>query len=375
MDADFLKAIEAERAKQESFQNAVAAEAAKQQKVVNGKLLNYRSIWFMFMVLVFAPAWFLASSVEGISFGLAVDVVHAGLEGLYFPGWLASLVSYPVTAMATLIPGSSRSAYWAVYMVFSSFSVVIFFVYFMLVEPPNYRRMKFEADPLWEEKLLVKYPVPSKLRPVSFSSMIVFLILSSLFGEVVSGYNRDPLADTYVGSIYLIDKNRNETPLRATIKLDMIDPGYIYDRKPGVNTRSWHIEFSGEDLPMLKSIGIDEKFFKGNVDFDGYGSVVCSASIGTAQYYVPSFLGGTILLIRNHYVNAPDRYSDYKCPENMHFGLENLNQGHFAIADISKKYIIAAKIERDSRFSWIQRKIMEYRYQKIGTNFFDRRNR
>jgi hypothetical protein len=341
------------------FETAVATEMDKQQKALNDKLLRYRASWFVFMALIFAPAWFLASSVEGISFGPAVDVVRDGLEGLYFPRWLSSLVKYPVTALATIIPGSSLSGYWAVYLVFSSFSVIIFFALFMMVQPPNYRQMQMEAG-----------LAPSRSMAFSFSTMIGFLLLSSIFGEVVSGYYRDPLADNYTGSVYLIDKDKKEIPIDAKVKLDLIDPGYIYDKKPGVRTRSWHIEFSGKDLPMLKSLGIDEKLFEGNVDAEGYGSFVCSAGKGTSQHYVPSFLGGAILLISNNYKGTEEH-----CPKSMWFGLDSFNKGQFAISDISKKYLVAARIERDTRFAWFQRSIMESRYEKDVARFFDNRNR
>lgn len=80
--------------------------AAKKQKL-ESKITFYRTGWFLFMVLVFGPAWYLASTVEGVSFSGSLDIISEGLGDLYFPSFLVSLLKYPITILATLIPGSS----------------------------------------------------------------------------------------------------------------------------------------------------------------------------------------------------------------------------------------------------------------------------
>ncbi len=345
-------------------------ETTAERKALDTKVTFYRAGWFLFMMLIFGPAWLLASSVEGVSFNMAVGIIREGLAGMYFPSWLASLISWPVTAFATLIPGSSAIAFAVLFVVFGAFVPAAFFftfLYFALVQPPNYRAMKAELDPDWEAKDWSKYPVQVGARAISFTGMIVFLLLSSLAGEVFYGFWRNPIADNFAGQVYLIDRQEKKIPLAATVKLDVIEPGLVYDKKPGVSQGSFHIEFDGKDTAVLKKLGINEKLFAGKVDENGYGSVVCYAGTGTTESHARSYLPvGAELKLSNHYKNT----NDSVCPKQMHFGMSDFDNGEFAITDIAKDYIVVAEIKRESRFAFIQRMIMKLRYSQGPSSFY-----
>lgn len=335
------------------------------------KIMHYRVIWFLFMVLMVGPAWFLASTVEGVSFSQAVGIIEEGLYSFYFPGFLVSLVAYPVTVLATLIPGSSAVVVTIVSLVFFHIgALLIALVYFALVQPPNYNAMKAKYDPNWEARENENIVVKPLARPVSFSGFIVFLLLTSVAAEIFFGYHRSAMADDYKGAVFLVDRNQKKIPMDVTVKVAVIDPGRVFDRKPGVQGRSLHIEFSGKDVDVLKKLGIDDRLFAGNAGDLSYSQTTCSANQGTTQKNATGYVPGTFLLRSDHIKNHNYDTNSVKCPESMHFGMESYDEAQLAITDISKGYIVVAALERDSRISWIQRMIMHHRYKNNSRDFF-----
>jgi hypothetical protein len=347
-------------------------ELAVDKEKLEAKINFYRVGWFLFSVLVLGPAWFVASSVEGVSFGTAVDVVSQELHVLYFPNFLISLVVYPVTLLATFIPGSSAVIFLVFMSVFSYGALAITFVFFGLVQPPNYNAMKSKLDPNWEAKENEGVLVKPAIRAVTFSGFIIILLLTTLLGEIIYGYNRDPMADDYVGQVYIIDIKGKKTPLKVTLKLAMIDPGRIYDRKPGVSDRSLHIQFDGEHLKGLSLLGIDEKLFASYAKNLSYSNSVCSATRGTTRKGVFSRYTGKVILRSYDFQIKHRDWDVIRCPESVHFAMSSFDEAEFAITNLTGGYVIAADLERKSRISFIQRMIMKHRYNKNQNTFYDR---
>jgi hypothetical protein len=342
------------------------------QKEAEGRLALYRCTWFVFMVFVFAPAWMWASSVEGVSFDLALGIVKTELNMFACPDVLANVLKYPITVLATIIPGSSRFALFPLLMFMGSYSLLAAFVYFALVRPPFYREMKLKADILWEIKEEAKWVVKPKFKGyVTFGGMVWFILWSSLIGEVMFGFLRPSTADSYEGNVYLLDRQNHHVPLNVTLKLDIISPGVVFDVKPGVYQRSMHIKFEGKDLAVLQKLGIDPAFFGENVDKDGYGTVVCDANDGGRSYDTAGYSPYHSLAVSEWYKNTNGfSHRDYKCPKEIRFGMEDLTVGQFAIADISRDYIIVADITRQTRWSPIQYWIMQSRYHSDTSHFY-----
>lgn len=348
-------------------------EVAAEREKLESKIVFYRCGWWLFMVLMVGPAWLLASTVEGVPFSKAVDIISYGLYDLHFPSFLVSLVSYPVTLLATLIPGSSALVMLILFLFLSYGAFFVAFLYFALVQPPNFYAMKSRLDPDWQAKEDEGVIVKPLARPVMFSGFIVFLVLTSIAGDIFYGYNRDPMADDYTGTLFLLDGNNKKTPIDVSLKLAVIDPGKIYDRKPGVTSRSLHIEFDSKDakaLAALKTHGIDEKLFAENAKNLPYDNAVCDADSGTVENSVRGYAPGTWLLRSYHFKNKPASYDPVKCPESMHFGVVDFDKAQFAIAGIAKSFIIVAELNRDSRLSFIQRMIMKHRYSKNPRKFY-----
>lgn len=349
-------------------------EVAAEREKLESKIALYRCGWWLFMVLMVGPAWYLASTVEGVGFSKAVEIIRVGLYGLHFPDFLVSLVSYPVTVLATIIPGSSALLFAVMGLFFSYGAFFFAFLYFALVQPPNFYAMKSRLDPDWQAKEDEGVIVKPLARPVMFSGFIVFLLLTSLAGEVFYGYNRASIADDYTGTLFLYDAKGKKTPIDVNVKLAVIDPGMVYDRKPGVNSRSLHIEFDSKNeksLQALKRLGIDEKLFAENAKNLPYDNAVCSFTQGTSEHDVRGYTFGTRLVRSYHIKNKNDDYDVVKCPTSMHFGVIDFDYAQFAIADISKSFIIVADLKRDSRISFIQRMIMGHRYDDNPRKFWD----
>lgn len=348
-------------------------EIAAEREKLESKIVFYRCGWWLFMVLMVGPAWFLASTVEGVGFSRAVEIIRYGLDGLYFPNFLSDLLCYPVTVLATLIPGSSALVFLILSLFLSYGAIFVAFLYFALVQPPNFYEMKSKLDPDWQAKEDEGVIVKPLARPVMFSGFIVFLLLTSLAGEIFYGYNRSPIADDYTGTLFLLDRNDKKIPIDVNIKLAVIDPGRVYDRKPGVSFQSLHIELDGKNekaIKALKALGIDEKLFAENAKDLPYDNAVCSFTRGTVQKDVRGYIPGTWLVRSYNIKIKPASYDTVKCPESMHFGAVDFDRAQFAITDISKSFIIVAELERDSRISFIQRMIMKHRYSKNPREFY-----
>lgn len=92
------------------------------------------------MTLITAPGFMLASSVEGVEFWEAAENTGFQLYNtFYFPGFLASALSVPVTAMATLLPGTSSLTPVMGHMIWEGIGIIFTFIFFMLIRPPFYK--------------------------------------------------------------------------------------------------------------------------------------------------------------------------------------------------------------------------------------------
>lgn len=349
-------------------------EVALDKEKLDRNITFYRAGWFLFSILVLGPAWFVASSVEGLSFGVAADGVPLLLrDSLFFPEWLGYLLRYPITLVATFIPGSSAVVFLFLMSIFSYGALAVTFIYFGFVQPPNYNAMKTKLDPDWEakeNKNVIQKPV---FRAVTFSGFIVFLFLTTLLGEVIFGYNRDPIADDYVGKVFLIDKKGKKTPINVTVKLTLVDPGRIYDRKPGYSGRSLRIEFDGEQehLKGLPIFGIDPKLLTINSKSIWYGYSVCPIHKGwTEKDRFGNYIDKYLLRSYDYKFTRPDDADMVRCPETVHFGMANFDEGELAIPNLAQGYTIAAVLERKSHISFIQRMIMKHRYNKDKNTFY-----
>lgn len=99
---------------------------------------TYRVVWMAFMVFIVAPAFVLASSVEGLDFSQSVLSVQGDLYGFWVPSFIGDYLAYPVTMLATILPGTSSMATFFGEMIWSGVGLVMTIIFFINFEPPFY---------------------------------------------------------------------------------------------------------------------------------------------------------------------------------------------------------------------------------------------
>lgn len=162
--------------------------------------------------------------------------------------------------------------------------------------------------------------------------------------------------------------------------MSFIDPGrFVFDRKPGVYDQSIKLEFSSTsavEIGRLKALGVAPRMFEGKTEEDQYGYAANLCRIKKAgvsksyQAYTGDYLMGEKSSF--HYeMDKADDASDVNCPKQMHMLTSSFNHVQFAIDGVNPEWMIVADMERDSRFGWLQRQILHYRFNSNPTDVLD----
>lgn len=339
------------------------------------KLDGWNAAWAFFMILIFTPAFLLSTTVEGVSFHTALNLVGGQLMGWGFPHFMAVVMVWPVTILATLIPGSSTWLLGPLLMSMGSMPwlmVIVGGLFFFQFEMPYYRHLKDKIDPGCIEREESRIIIRAKMRPRPFAGLMVFLVVFGLSGEIIYGvWGRDAFADDFEGKVYLVNSKNQSFPLDATLRMSFIDPGrFVFDRKPGMYNQSIHLEFSSQsaqDIERLKRLGVSSRMFKGQTEEDerGYTSNMCEIkSAGVSKEYrayTGKYMTGEASSFHYEIGKSYDS-GDVDCPKNMHMLIGSFNHVQFAIDRVNPEWMIVADMERDSRFGWLQRQILKYRF-------------
>lgn len=100
---------------------------------------TYRAVWMLLMVFLMAPAFLMASGMEGVGFQEGASYTFMTLQSYGVPGFLAEWMAYPVTIVATLIPGTSSLVALMGDTLFTGLGMVFMIAFLVFVEPPFYR--------------------------------------------------------------------------------------------------------------------------------------------------------------------------------------------------------------------------------------------
>lgn len=212
------------------------------------------------------------------------------------------------------------------------------------------------------------------MRSRSFTEGLVLVLIFVVCVELFYGFYRDPLADTYTGDVYLVtvkDGRQVNTPLGAKLKLDVVETGYVYDRRPGVSGSGVRMEFSGENLDVLRKLGVSAPMINHDGRMIPFGDAYCRTSGVTHQADADLFGGHqeNYKGIEFDYARAfnlkftKGSGSDLNCGA-VHLGVLNFNELQFAMDEINPKGYIFADLKRDSHISWFQRTIMALRFDR-----------
>ncbi|POA83699.1 hypothetical protein C1882_18290 [Pseudomonas sp. FW305-E2] len=100
----------------------------------------YRVVWAIFMVLIVAPAFMLASSTEFYSLGeIANEAAHL-LGSYYVPDIISAAVAYPIATLATILPSSSSLLPFFGDMIWKGVGVILLAAAFLNIRPPFYKK-------------------------------------------------------------------------------------------------------------------------------------------------------------------------------------------------------------------------------------------
>lgn len=209
------------------------------------------------------------------------------------------------------------------------------------------------------------------MRRKTFSEGLALLIAFWVLAEILFGFVRDPVADTYRGNVYVVtNKNGVQvvTPLKAKMKLDVVDKGYVYDRRPGVTSDGVRVEFTGGDLDILARYGIPAAMLNTDGSYKPFDEAFCDVKSIDARNNASFFAGynagysGFItsygLAYHMTFMNMP---GEKNCGAG-HLGVIDFDIVQFALDKTSPHGFIVATLERDSHISFVQRMIMRLRF-------------
>ncbi|KGK24511.1 hypothetical protein GT93_06490 [Pseudomonas plecoglossicida] len=100
----------------------------------------YRVAWAIFMVLIVAPAFLLASATESHSISEVADGAYKLLCDLHLPYIISGIVAYPVAIVATLLPSSSSLLPFLGEMIWKGVGVTLLAAAFLNIRPPFYKK-------------------------------------------------------------------------------------------------------------------------------------------------------------------------------------------------------------------------------------------
>jgi hypothetical protein len=193
-----------------------------------------------------------------------------------------------------------------------------------------------------------------------FREAMAILIPFWIVAEVACAFLRNPIADTYEGEVYLVEKQSNglfvRTALEAKARMDIIDEGGLYGNRPGVVEDGLHFVFSGKDLAKLQSLGVPTAMLKTGSERVTYGDRFCP---GTFEAFDNI---GTFKGVKDE---PGDPYKYAKSFEVRLVGCPRVNLGWLTFSDmdvmidtrLAGKYIYA-DMSRNSHISPLQLLVM-----------------
>lgn len=100
----------------------------------------YRVVWAIFMVLIVAPAFLLASATESHSLSETAHGAYRLLSGLHMPDIISAVAAYPIAIVATLLPSSSSLLPFLGEMIWKGVGVILLAAAFINIRPPFYKK-------------------------------------------------------------------------------------------------------------------------------------------------------------------------------------------------------------------------------------------
>jgi hypothetical protein len=318
----------------------------------------YRVVWFFVMVLVAAPAFLMAGFVDGVSYQEAADIVASGVDRQFpLPTGLIYFLTPAITILARLFPASSLVAVFPGQMLWEGIGIILVVIFFALVKPPFYAAVERKYGAVSNAKYV------GGMRSMTFGRAAAMLVCFWLVMEIFYGFARNPLDDRWVGEVNLVKPlARDPKPLDIKLTLEMLDPGFVMNRRDDVRERGVRLTFDGPQVSVLRQRGISEslfasperwKFSQGYCEFHSEEATHAAMTSYMKDY---TYNKAVLDLIPK----------GTECPR-FELGVVSFNEINYRIIrpgeDVfSKKDQVYAQLKRDSRVSPIQRLIMWARF-------------
>lgn len=219
------------------------------------------------------------------------------------------------------------------------------------------------------------------MRRRSFSEGMAVLIAFWVIAEIIFGIVRDPVADTYTGNVYVVTNQNGHlvnTPLKAKLKLDVVDKGYVYDRRPGIYGDGVRMEFTGGDLEILQRYGVPAEMINGDSRQMTYAEAFCQVNKVSVEKLAPFFggymsdyQGGQTSYAAAFHLNFGKPQPGVMNCGKVHLGVVDFDTMQFAMDDLNPNGYIFANLNRDSHISPFQKMIMMFRFDRrtMSTDF------
>ena len=107
---------------------------------------TYRAVWMLFLVIIVLPAFVMASGMEGLDFEQASIFTLQTLEAYGIPHIIAIVIGYPVTVVATVIPGTSTLMAMLGNFIWSGLGIFFLFLFLVNIEPPFYKATETQTE-------------------------------------------------------------------------------------------------------------------------------------------------------------------------------------------------------------------------------------
>ena len=322
----------------------------------------YRVVWFFLMILVMVPAFIFAGSVDGITHTEAMDVTYHYMDSMLpFPDAMAAFLAPAVVFVSQLLPASSAVAVLAGEMIWEHIGVFLTFAFFALVQPPFYKQVQAKYGEVESSKAI------GGRRSIPFPRAAGILLTFWVVMEVIFGLVRNPLADRWTGSVELVTLSKTKK-LDATMTFEMVDPGFLMDRRPDVRTPGIRITYDGPDADILRKMKISEELFA-KPDRWKFTDGFCKLHIENKNgWQYSSYLGGPSLhMYALRYMTQPkDPCDTFELGVvdfgDLDFKIIRPGQGQYSLSGENLKDVVHVSLERDSRVSFIQRIVMRMRF-------------
>lgn len=191
-----------------------------------------------------------------------------------------------------------------------------------------------------------------------FSSAAAILIALWVTSDIFLGFFRNPLDDQFTGSVAIIN-GAKANHIDATMTLDMLDSGFVINKRPDIDETGVRLTFDGKDVATLNALGLQNNFVESENRWqykEGYCQLTGVRTDSLSNGLNPENL---------HTQRAKLTFVS-KGEGCMAFNVAITDFDHIEFSTYKPGLypdgVIYASLDRDSRLSLIQRTIMRMRF-------------